>query len=87
MKPSIQIKLNAWIICAILILVNIATIGLWQPWVDKSVSDRTIAITGSTTIESAPDQFVFSPYYQKEGTDRMQLAKKLANFQKRLSQS
>ncbi len=82
MKPSISIRLNAWIICAILILANLITIGLWQPWVDKSTSDRTIAITGSTTIESAPDQFVFSPYYQKEGTDKTAINKEVSDLSK-----
>jgi len=71
MKQSITVKLNAWIICAVLVITNLIMLGFWQPWNSKSVSDRTISITGSTTIESEADQFVFSPYYQKEGTDKV----------------
>lgn len=70
MKQSITIKLNAWIVCAVLLVTNLITIGLWQPWQDKGVSDRTISITGSTTIEAEPDEFAFNPYYQKEGADK-----------------
>lgn len=82
MNQSITIKFNAWIICAILLLTNIITIGLWQPWADSSVSDRTIVITGTTTIESEPDQFVFNPYYQKEGTDKTAINTELGELSK-----
>jgi hypothetical protein len=83
MKPNtISIKLNAWIVCAVFILTNLITIGLWQPWVNKSVSDRTITITGSTTIEAEPDQYVFSPYYQREGTDKTTVNDKISTLSK-----
>jgi uncharacterized protein YggE len=82
MNQSITIKFNAWIICAVLLLTNLITIGLWQPWAGSSVSDRTIVITGTTTIESEPDQFVFSPYYQKEGTDRTEINTELGELSK-----
>jgi len=80
MKQSITIKLNAWIICAVLLIANLVTIGIWRPWEGTGTSDRTIVITGSTTIEAAPDQFVFSPYYQKEGTDKTVVNKELSDL-------
>jgi uncharacterized protein YggE len=70
MKQSINLKINAWIVCAVLLVANLITLGFWQPWSNSAISDRTIIITGSTVIESEPDQFVFSPYYQKLGTDK-----------------
>lgn len=70
MKQSITIKINIWAICAVLLIANLLTVIMWQPWNIKAQSDRNITITGSTTIEAEPDQFVFSPYYQKEGSDR-----------------
>jgi len=82
MKQSITIRLNAWIICAVLLVANLGTIGLWRPWESRLISDRTIEITGSTTIESAPDQFVFNPYYQKEGTDKKAIDAELSKLSK-----
>lgn len=82
MKQSITIKFNVWIICAVLLIANLVTIGLWRPWENNSTSNRTIAITGSTTLEAAPDQFVFSPYYQKEGTDKAAVNTELSDLSK-----
>ena len=82
MKPSISIKLNAWIICTVLLLANLITIGFWQPWVSRSVSGRTIVTTGSTTIEAEPDQYVFTPYYQKDGTDKTTINNEISDLSK-----
>jgi len=80
MKQSITIKLNAWIICAVLLIANLVTIGLWRPWETQPISSRTIAITGSTTIQAAPDQFVFTPSYQKQGTDKTKVNTELSKL-------
>lgn len=82
MKQSITIKVNAWIICAVLLVANLITVGLWRPWENQTAGDRTIAITGSTTLEAAPDQFVFSPYYQKEGADKTAVNAQLSELSK-----
>lgn len=82
MKQSITIRFNVWIICAVLLIANLVTIGLWRPWENNPSSDRTIAITGSTTLEATPDQFVFSPYYQKEGTDKATVNTELSDLSK-----
>lgn len=82
MKQSITVKLNVWIICAVLLIANLITIGLWQPWVNRSVSGRTVAVTGSTTIQAEPDQFIFSPYYQKEGSDKTAINTELSDLSK-----
>ena len=67
MKQNITVKINAWIICGILLLTNLLSIIIWQPWSTAKLSERTITVTGTTTIKAEPDQFVFSPYYQKQG--------------------
>lgn len=69
MKQNITVKINAWIICGILLLTNLLSIIIWQPWSTAKLSERTITVTGTTTIKAEPDQFVFSPYYQKQGED------------------
>ncbi len=80
MKQNITIKLNAWIICAVLLIANLTTVVLWQPWNGGTVGKRTIKVTGSTIIESEPDQFVFSPYYQKDGTDKTAINNSLSEL-------
>lgn len=82
---NITIKINAWVICAILLIANLVTLSLWQPWVDNSVSDRTITITGTTTIEAEADQFVFSPYYQREGSDKVVINAELSDLAKAIT--
>ncbi|MFZ2125707.1 MAG: SIMPL domain-containing protein [Candidatus Saccharimonadales bacterium] len=82
MKQSITIRLNAWIICAVLLATNLISVGFWQPWNNGSLSDRKISITGTTTIEAEADQFVFSPYYQKTGTDQAKINTELNNISK-----
>jgi uncharacterized protein YggE len=82
MKQSITLKFNVWIICAILLLTNLVTVGLWQPWNNNSVSSRTIAITGTSTLEAAPDQFIFNPYYQKEGDNKAVLDAEISDLSK-----
>ena len=82
MKQNITIKINAWIICAILVIANLTTLGFWQPWSNHADNGRTIAITGSTTIETEPDQFVFSPYYQKTNVDHAAINTELSALSK-----
>lgn len=82
MKQNITIKLNAWIICAVLLLTNLATLGIWQPWNASELSERNISVTGTTTIEAEADQFVFSPYYQKTGSDQSKLNTELNDISK-----
>ena len=80
MKQSLTIKINAWIVCAVLLATNLITLGFWQPWVNRSISSRTIAISGSTTIEAEADQFIFNPYYQKEGADKTTINAELSTL-------
>lgn len=82
MKQSITITLNAWIICGVLLLANLITIGLWRPWSGVASNARTIVITGTSTIESEPDQYVFTPYYQKDGTDKAAVNTEFSNLSK-----
>jgi uncharacterized protein YggE len=55
----------------IILLVAILGLSLWsQPWNTRSSSTtRKITVSGQSTIEAEPDEFVFSPYFQQSGTD------------------
>lgn len=79
MNKNITIKLSAWIICAVLLISNFITLAIWQPW-NGAVGEQKISVTGTSTIEAEADQFVFSPYYQKTGTDREKVNSELGKL-------
>jgi len=81
MNQSLTIKINAWIICAILVLTNIVSVFLWQPW-NNSSETRTITVTGSAVLEAEPDQYVFTPYYQEKDTNKSLINSKLGDLSK-----
>jgi uncharacterized protein YggE len=59
------------ILCATLVLTIIVMLAIWQPWyANVRATDRTISITGTSTITTTPDQFVFSPSYTFANTDK-----------------
>lgn len=63
-------------------LVVLATFGLvlWsQPWNSgsRTSEERTISVSGESTIEATPDEFTFLPYFSKEGTDKDSLRDEL----------
>lgn len=39
----------------------------WSPWTS---SKDTVAVTGESTITAAPDEYIFSPYYQANADNR-----------------
>ncbi len=63
----------------IVLLIAILGLLLWsQPW-NSSSSDatKTITVSGEATIESAPDEYVFMPYYEATGTDQVAVQEEL----------
>lgn len=60
------IRLNFRVISAVLLIIIIAMFVWWRPW--QSVGAQTISMTGEASVKAAPDEFVFYPTYQKEGT-------------------
>lgn len=74
MNESVKLKTSQtfaldlrWVIAALL-LVIIGMFALWRPWV--ATGDRTIQVTGQTTIKATPDEFVFYPSYQFVNPDK-----------------
>jgi uncharacterized protein YggE len=60
-------------ILEIMLLVAILGILIWSTFLDNSSSStaKTITVIGEATIESAPDEYVFAPYYEATGTDQV----------------
>ena len=62
---TFTIKVDFRILSAILGLIILVMLALWQPWLGLGQSNRTISVTGQGTLLIEPDQFVFNPTYQK----------------------
>jgi uncharacterized protein YggE len=72
-KPGLQILLGWRLLALLLLLVIVIMLAFWKPWqAQVKASDRTISVTGSSTITAEPDEFVFSPTYDftSTGTDK-----------------
>jgi uncharacterized protein YggE len=61
-KLNLQIDLRH--IIAVLMILIVSMLFLWQPWQANQPSDRTIKVTGETTVLAEPDRFVFYPNYE-----------------------
>ncbi len=59
----------------LLLLVAILGLLLWsKPWdTGSTTAERTITVTGESTIEATPDEFTFYPYFEESGTDQVAL--------------
>jgi uncharacterized protein YggE len=70
-KNKLQLPLD-WRLLALLLLVVIGVmLFLWKPWQSQvKASDRTITVTGDSTITAAPDEYIFTPTYDFKSTDK-----------------
>lgn len=75
---KINLALDLRFVVFALIIVIIAMLLMWRPWI--STSDRTVEVTGQTTVKAVPDEFTFYPSYQFKDADKnaalAQLSKK-----------
>jgi uncharacterized protein len=64
-------------VSAVLLIVIFAMLLMWRPWSSGS-SARTINVTGESSMKVEPDNYQFSPMYEKKGTDRAAIQAELA---------
>lgn len=73
-KPSLKsrLKLMFWKLTSLVLLIAlIISVVLWKPWqANIKASDRTVTVTGDTTIKAEPDEFVFYPSYSFTNADK-----------------
>ena len=60
-----------------LVAVIAVMLFVWKPWVAKA-TDRTIDVTGQTTVSARPDEFVFYPSYEFKNGDKQAAIKQLS---------
>jgi uncharacterized protein YggE len=59
------------LIWLVLLVALVASVMLWKPWQRNiKANDRTITVTGETTLTAVPDQYVFSPSYTFTDADQ-----------------
>lgn len=67
-----RIRKSAWKLASLILLAAlIISVMLWKPWQPNiKASDRTVTVTGNTTIKAEPDEFVFYPSYSFTNADK-----------------
>ncbi len=58
-----------WVVVALFIIIA-AMLFMWRPWQSDSSNERTITVTGESTLKAAPDEYIFTPIYQFENSDK-----------------
>lgn len=69
-KTKIKLSVDLRTVVLLLIAVIIIMLLIWKPWTTTGTSERTIEVTGETTVSATPDEFVFYPTYQFENADK-----------------
>lgn len=70
-RKSGSIRLDLRLLCGVLLLVIVALIMLWRPWnVRSNENERTVKVTGETSIKAEADEFVFYPNYIFRDSDQ-----------------
>jgi uncharacterized protein len=72
-KPAsnkLNLALDLRIVVVALLVVIVAMLALWRPWVSKATTDRTVQVTGEATVKAKPDEFLFYPNYEVKNTDK-----------------
>jgi uncharacterized protein YggE len=79
-KSTFRVPTSPWVATLILVLAIVVIIVIWKPWQPNIKStDRTISVTGTATITTTPDQYVFSPSYDLTSPDKQTALSNLAN--------
>jgi uncharacterized protein YggE len=63
-------KINYKYVSIALIVVLLGVVVFCRPWIRPvAANSRTVQVTGTATVKSTPDQFVFYPSYTSKNTD------------------
>lgn len=69
-RTNVTLSFNVWWLVGFMAATILAMLLIWRPWQGVSSTNRTVTVSGSTTIEAVPDEFVFSPSWQFKGADK-----------------
>lgn len=70
-KNKLRLSIDLRILSLLLLIALLASIAMWRPWENTgNADDRTVRVTGTTTLKAAPDEFNFYPMYQFENANK-----------------
>lgn len=64
---SFNLRFDLRFVIIVLLIIIAGMLWLWQPW-QNTTPRRTVSVTGQGTVKAAPDEFIFSPSYQKSAS-------------------
>ncbi len=65
------LRMNYRVIVVVLLVVIAVMLAIWKPWSSSRLDEnRTVKVTGETTVTAVPDEFVFYPTYEFKNTDK-----------------
>jgi uncharacterized protein YggE len=68
-KLNFSIDTRAIII--LLLVIIVAMLALWRPWSERpGANDRTISVTGKSTVKAEPDEYRFHPAYEFKNANK-----------------
>jgi hypothetical protein len=73
---KLNLSLDFRVISVLLLIVVVAMLLLWRPWQGIGTSDRTISVTGESTVSAEPDEYVFYPSYKFANNNVESLSRK-----------
>lgn len=82
-NKKLTLSISPQVIIVILSAIIVGMFAIWQPWSDDSTK-RTITVTGNGETKSTPDEFTFSPYFQRVGTDEAAIKTEINAYGKKL---
>ncbi len=75
-----KVQIDLRIVTIILLAIILGLVLLLKPWsFRRSGEDRTISVSGESSIKAVPDEYTFNPMYQKSGADRAAIQSELIN--------
>jgi uncharacterized protein YggE len=69
-NKSVKLSVNPWVLVAALAVLCAGMLLMWRPWATTKAGDRTIQVSGATTLKAEPDEFVFYPSYEFKNADK-----------------
>ncbi len=71
-KRQLTFRFDLRAVCVLLVLVILVMLALWQPWQGSVGSgDRKITVSGQASVSAEPDEFQFSPLYERENVEQI----------------
>ena len=79
---TLKFDLKTILIITLLVAIGAMTF-MWRPW-EGSKATRTVSVVGEAEVQATPDEFLFTPYYERKGDDATKLKTELDSFGNKL---